>query len=62
MGHSRPGTRQRFAHRLNAATEAWWWGVSFMLVGRKSYGHADSLNKAEAAFQIEFKRWEKEHG
>jgi len=32
---------------INAATEIWWWGVSFMLTRRKSYGrgaHARASN------------------
>ena len=30
--------------------ETWFWGVSFQLTGRKCYGHATSLDDAEAAF------------
>jgi hypothetical protein len=37
--------------------EIWFWGVSFMLTGRKSYGRADSLEEAEAAFRAEYERW-----
>jgi hypothetical protein len=31
--------------------EKWFWGVSFQLTGRKSYGHATSVDEAKAAFQ-----------
>jgi hypothetical protein len=41
-------------YRLNAATEAWWWGVAFDLTGRESYGYADSLDEAKAAFRAEY--------
>jgi hypothetical protein len=46
-------------YRLNAATEAWWWGVSFMLTGRKSYGHAESLDQAKAVFKAEYEKWKR---
>jgi hypothetical protein len=32
----------------------WFWGMSF--IGRKSYGHADSLEEAKAAFKLEYER------
>ena len=32
----------------------WFWGVSFQLTGRKSYGHAGSLDDAKAAFKAEY--------
>jgi hypothetical protein len=35
--------------------ETWFWGVSFQLTGRKSYGHAASLDEAKAAFKAEYK-------
>jgi hypothetical protein len=38
-------------YRLNAATEQWWWGVSFMLTGRKSYGHGDTLDEAMTEYE-----------
>jgi hypothetical protein len=31
----------------------WFWGISFQVTGRKSYGHADSLEAAKAAFRAE---------
>jgi hypothetical protein len=34
--------------------------VSFEVAHRKSYGYADSLDEAEAAFRAEYERWEKE--
>jgi hypothetical protein len=37
--------------------ETWFWGVSFQLTGRKSYGHADSLAEAKAAFTAEYEKW-----
>jgi hypothetical protein len=37
--------------------ESWFWGVSFMLTGKKSYGNADSLDDAKAAFKAEYERW-----
>jgi hypothetical protein len=35
----------------------WFWGMSFQATGRKSYGYADSLEEAEAAFKAEYERW-----
>jgi hypothetical protein len=37
--------------------ETWVWGVSFQLTGRKSYGHAPSLDGAKAAFRAEYGTW-----
>jgi hypothetical protein len=34
--------------------ETWFWGVSFQLTGRKSYGRAGSLEDAKAAFRAEY--------
>jgi hypothetical protein len=36
----------------------WFWGVSFQVTGRKSYGHADSLEAAKAAFRAEYAAWQ----
>jgi hypothetical protein len=44
-------------YRVNAATEIWWWGVSFQLTGRKSYGRVDMREEAMAAFRAEYERW-----
>jgi hypothetical protein len=31
--------------------------VSFQLTGKKSYGHAPSLEEAKAAFKAEYETW-----
>ena len=33
-------------YRVNAADEIWFWGVSFLLTNRKSYGHLDGAKAA----------------
>jgi hypothetical protein len=38
-------------YRVNAHDEIWFWGVSFLLTNRKSYGHAPALDAAKAAFK-----------
>ena len=48
--------------RINAATELWWWGVSFMLTGRKGYGIAETREEAMAAFKVEYEHWLQERG
>ena len=35
----------------------WFWGVSFQLTGRKSYGNAASLDEAKARFRSEHEAW-----
>ena len=41
--------------------ERWFWGVSFQLTGRKSYGdQAASLDQAKAMFKVEYERWKGE--
>jgi hypothetical protein len=35
----------------------WFWGGSFQLTGRKSYGNAASLDEAKAAFRAEYEAW-----
>jgi hypothetical protein len=35
------------------ADGAWFWGLSFQLTGRKSYGNAASLDEAKAAFRAQ---------
>ena len=47
-------------YRVNIATELWWWGVSFQLTRRKSFGTASTLDGAKAAFRAEYERWLKE--
>jgi hypothetical protein len=44
-------------YRINAASEIWWWGVSVMLTGYKSYGDAPARDAAMAAFRAEYERW-----
>jgi hypothetical protein len=41
-------------YRMNAHDEIWFWGVSFDLTNRKSYGRANSLEEAKAAFRAEY--------
>jgi hypothetical protein len=40
-----------------AANHTWFWGVSFQLTGRKSYGHVPTLDEAKAAFRAEYEKW-----
>jgi hypothetical protein len=47
-------------YRINAATESWWWGVSFMLTRRKNYGTAETREEAMSAFREEYERWQRE--
>jgi hypothetical protein len=35
----------------------WFWGVSFKVTKRKSYGHAASIEEAKAAFRAEYEAW-----
>jgi hypothetical protein len=37
--------------------EKWFWGVGFQLTGRKSYGHAPTLDEAKAAFKAQYVTW-----
>jgi hypothetical protein len=41
-------------YRVNSPDDIWFWGVSFLLTNRKSYGHAASLDEAKAAFRAEY--------
>jgi hypothetical protein len=43
-------------HRVNAPAEIWFWAVRFKLTGRKSYGNAETLDKAKAMFRAEYER------
>jgi hypothetical protein len=36
----------------------WFWGVSFEVFGRKSFGYAASPEEAKAAFKTEYERWQ----
>jgi hypothetical protein len=44
-------------YRVNSPNEIWFWGVSFLLTSRTSYGHAASLDGAKAAFRREYLSW-----
>jgi hypothetical protein len=44
-------------YRANAHEELWFWGVSFDITHRKSYGYALSLEEAKAAFREEYLAW-----
>jgi hypothetical protein len=41
----------------NAGRETWFWGVSFQLTGRQSYGHVVSLEEAKVASRVEYGAW-----
>jgi hypothetical protein len=41
-------------------SETWFWGVSFDVTKRKSYGRADSLDEAKIAFRAEYEKWQRE--
>jgi hypothetical protein len=45
--------------RVNAHDQIWFWGVSFQLSGRKSYGNVTSLDEAKAAFRAEYEEWQR---
>jgi hypothetical protein len=47
-------------YRVNSSEEIWFWGVSFLLTNRKSYGHVASFNEAKAAFRAEYEKWRAE--
>jgi hypothetical protein len=36
----------------------WFWGMSFKITGRKSFGYAPSLEEAKVAFRMEYERWQ----
>ena len=40
--------------------ESWFWGVSFQVTKRKSYGYALSFKEAKAAFRAEYEAWKAE--
>jgi hypothetical protein len=44
-------------YRANAHQELWFWGVSFQVIRRKSYGYAATLDDAKAAFRVEYETW-----
>jgi hypothetical protein len=39
--------------------ETCFWGVSFQIIKRMSYGHVASLEEAKAAFSAEHRAWKK---
>ena len=43
-------------HAMDRA-ETWFWGISFRVTKRKSYGYASTLEEAEAAFRTEYEAW-----
>jgi hypothetical protein len=55
--HADPSPRQRLPQRRflgrNDYGRTWVWGVRFQLTGRKSYGHAESIEVPKAAFRAE---------
>jgi hypothetical protein len=42
--------------------ETRFWGVSFQIPGRRSYGHVTSLEQAKAAFRAECDAWKARGG
>ena len=37
----------------------WFWGVSFEVIHRKSYGYANSFDEAKVGFRAEYERCQK---
>jgi hypothetical protein len=52
------GTERDVERIFQQADGRWFWGVSFQLTDRKSYGHATSLDEAKAAFKAEYEAWQ----
>jgi hypothetical protein len=48
------GRLVRRINRVNNSEEICFWGVSFQLTNRKSYGNAASLDEAKVAFRTEY--------
>jgi hypothetical protein len=46
----------------DGGNQTWFWGVSFDLTHRKSYGHTTSLDAAKAAFSAEYEVGRNENG
>jgi hypothetical protein len=42
--------------------ETWFWGISFELTRKRSYGNVMSLEEAKAAFRAEYEAWQRETG
>jgi hypothetical protein len=49
--------RRIYLVHADVGTETWFWGVSFRVTKRKSYGYALSLDEAKAAFRAEYETW-----
>jgi hypothetical protein len=47
----------RVCRVVDRPVSEWFWGVSFQLTDRKSYGHAPTLDAAKAAFKAEYEAW-----
>jgi hypothetical protein len=50
------GTAGDVGRIFQRADGSWFWGMSFQLTGRKSYGYAGSLDAAKAAFRAEYEQ------
>jgi hypothetical protein len=48
--------------RSTEHADTWFWGVSFHVTKRKSFGYASSLEEALAAFQAEYVAFESRTG
>ena len=44
-------------HATDLILETWFWGISFQVTKRKSYGYASTLEEAKAAFRAEYETW-----
>jgi hypothetical protein len=42
---------------IDSQASSWFWGVSFQVTKRKSFGYALSLEDAKAAFRAEYEAW-----
>jgi hypothetical protein len=40
--------------------ETWFWGISFQVTKRKSFGYASTLEEAKLAFRAEYEKWQRE--
>jgi hypothetical protein len=46
--------------RVNSHKDVFFWGVSFLLTRRKSYGYATNLEEAKWLFQAEYEKWKRQ--
>jgi hypothetical protein len=58
FGGDRGVGRIYLVHATDRA-EIWFWGISFRVTKRKSYGYASTLEEAEAAFRAEYETWKR---